>query len=69
VPRPSWTSFGGDSGCSVVEEDAESSASDELDGDGDGDVARVEDAELGVVNSLDRIFWVILVSENGLACG
>lgn len=52
---PSLESFGGDSGCRVVEEETESSMSDTLDGVGDCDRNEEE------LKFLDRIFCVILV--------
>ncbi len=57
----SLLSVGGVSGCKVVDDDTESSISDVL--DGVGEVSRSGD----VLRFLDRIFWVILVCENGLA--
>src|SRR6266536_4669543 len=59
---PSLVSFGGDSGCKVVDDETESSISDVL--EGVGEVERSGD----LLRFLERIFCVIRVSENGRAC-
>lgn len=56
---PSRVSFGGDSGCKVVEDETESSMSDVFEGVGELDRSG---------GLLERIFCVIRVSENGRAC-
>ena len=59
---PSRVSFGGDSGCKVVEDETESSMSDVF--EGVGELERSGD----LLRFLERIFCVIRVSENGRAC-
>lgn len=51
--------FGGESGWSVVDDDAESSKSDVV--DGVGELARKDRDDESVLRFLDRIFCVILV--------
>ena len=55
----SLESLGGESGCNVVDEDIESSASERL--DGVGEVPRSGEGEVEVVRCFVRIFWVIRV--------
>lgn len=59
-------SFGGDSGCRVVDDDTESSWSDVF--DGVGELARSDESRLELVSFVDRIFCEILVWEKGRAC-
>jgi hypothetical protein len=49
----------GESGCSVVDEDIESSASEAL--EGVGELPRNGDEDFEVVRCFVRIFWVILL--------
>lgn len=66
LSRASEVSLCVDSGCSVVDEHTESSVS-EIDGECAGDGSRKRESE--ALRFWERIFWVILVWENGRALG
>jgi hypothetical protein len=59
VSFESLESLGSESGCSVVDEDTESSASDKL--DGVGELPCKGEGESDIVRCFVRIFWVIRV--------